>query len=875
MRTIRWRRSEKRDKNWWNAKRYALAYRRLRAAIEDRDPLELGLASRIAPTLEEQRAHVSAARALRQRTQFVSLLLAGEPLEDVVVTFVRDRIAARDHVLGRSLSQSLQAHPTTHAVGSLGSAIVATAMGLPDLAWASFRDVPAALWRRLAPGDFIRTAFQVDRIAAVDEVGRLIRDMPTELRPDGWLTVVRIAFGAREERLAAEVFEVAEALARKSPDAWAHTQADRDWLRPWFDKVLRPALPVEVPAAHVSLAVLDYKQPDSGQTSANIGDYVQTLASLGHAVRHRDVRFHGPRDLVDLMAELRARVRPESRLDGAARDVMLVPVHRDATGYDPVPEDTWAIAFGWYMQSIFGRYDFPLHPNLRPIFISFHCNRAELLTPEAIAYLRTYGPVGCRDWTTVDLLTSAGVPAFFSGCITTTARTLFPELDPGERPDPKAPIAYVDTPAADGTTELTQAAPEVRHTDLATNLRDAIARLEAYRRRYSAVVTSRLHCYLPARSIGAAARFVPKNPADIRFNGLLELTDDDFDRMRRGIDDKLAAVFEAILAGRGAAEVYAAWRTVCARDVSAAQARLAGVPPMPLPSFDVAEACAAIRSRAVGPGPADNEVHVALALDGNLKDELTVVVEAMASNCSRPLHLWILCRDHGPEDFARIARLFPEVGTTWLPCDAVDYGPILGMLNHITVSTMDRLLLPELLPELDRIVYHDLDALPLGDVAQLYGWDLHGNPLAARSAIATHVLSGFSNVGRSAKRFREDPTVAYELLQRMYARHEYDYRSFNAGILVLDLSRMRADGFCREFIPFVERYGMNDQEVLNCYAGPHRAVLPPRWNAIPTQEPVTDPLVIHWAGPLKPWKRDYVVLREVWAEYADRVRRRA
>ena len=57
-----------------------------------------------------------------------------------------------------------------------------------------------------------------------------------------------------------------------------------------------------------------------------------------------------------------------------------------------------------------------MHDALRPLFVSFHCNKRDLLTDDAIAYLKRYGPVGCRDWTTVYLLLSAGVPAFFSGC---------------------------------------------------------------------------------------------------------------------------------------------------------------------------------------------------------------------------------------------------------------------------------------------------------------------------------------------------------------------------------------------------------------------------------------------------------------------------
>ena len=84
-------------------------------------------------------------------------------------------------------------------------------------------------------------------------------------------------------------------------------------------------------------------------------------------------------------------------------------------------------AFGWHMHPLFDlRYDFPYHPNIRPLFFSFHVNRLDMLTDEAQDYLRRYGPVGCRDWTTVYLLLSAGIDAFFTGCLTTTVDALFP-----------------------------------------------------------------------------------------------------------------------------------------------------------------------------------------------------------------------------------------------------------------------------------------------------------------------------------------------------------------------------------------------------------------------------------------------------------------
>ena len=58
--------------------------------------------------------------------------------------------------------------------------------------------------------------------------------------------------------------------------------------------------------------------------------------------------------------------------------------------------------------------------------MSFCVDEVEVLSDDALAYLRRYGPVGCRDWTTVFLLLSAGVDAFFTGGITTTVDAIVP-----------------------------------------------------------------------------------------------------------------------------------------------------------------------------------------------------------------------------------------------------------------------------------------------------------------------------------------------------------------------------------------------------------------------------------------------------------------
>ena len=75
---------------------------------------------------------------------------------------------------------------------------------------------------------------------------------------------------------------------------------------------------------------------------------------------------------------------------------------------------------------------------------------------------------------------------------------------------------------------------------------------------------------------------------------------------------------------------------------------------------------------------------------------------------------------------------------------------------------------------------------------------------------------------------------------------------------------MRADDFCRHYLPYAERFGMNDQEILNAYAGGNRAPIGKEWNAFPRLEVLHDPKILHWLGGAKPWRPTYIAGRELW-----------
>ena len=510
------------------------------------------------------------AALVRARSVMAEQLAEGVPPEQALVAGVRAITARRRYGEAEALAVSFADVPGMVVAARAARSVVPVFRGRFAEAAEHLRDVPRDDALTLVPTELVAIEFATDPAVAVATTDALLA---TDLGPDAVLELARTAFGRGEVDLTDRALTRLAALDEQATPA---VREETRWLADWVARARADRTPEPVPEGQVSFAVLDYKQPDLRQVSANVGDYVQTLASIGHVVRHQDVRFHG--ELADELADLQSRVRPERRLGGVDADLRVIPVNRDASSLDLVPEGTWLLAFGWYMHSWYRiRWDFPFHPNLRPVFVSFHVNHQESLEGDSLDYLRRHAPIGCRDWTTVHLLLDRGVPAFFSGCLTTTVDTLFP----GERTaTDDLPVALVDLVAGTEPTGVTGPTVTVHHsgigvrgTGFAANLRLAVEVLESYRRDVSSVVTSRLHCYLPVRALGVPVDFRPKNPDDIRFDGLAGISDEAFAAMQEGLRSKLEVVMAAILGGEDEAAVRKVWADVCAADVAEAQRR--------------------------------------------------------------------------------------------------------------------------------------------------------------------------------------------------------------------------------------------------------------------------------------------------------------
>lgn len=75
------------------------------------------------------------------------------------------------------------------------------------------------------------------------------------------------------------------------------------------------------------------------------------------------------------------------------------------------------LANGWHIDD---DKPFPPAEMITPIYISTHFTSARVLTLPVVSHLRMHSPIGCRDTFTAELLRRHDVPAYFSGCLTTT-----------------------------------------------------------------------------------------------------------------------------------------------------------------------------------------------------------------------------------------------------------------------------------------------------------------------------------------------------------------------------------------------------------------------------------------------------------------------
>ena len=96
-------------------------------------------------------------------------------------------------------------------------------------------------------------------------------------------------------------------------------------------------------------------------------------------------------------------------------------IHRERTDEFHADSKVKLIMNHWWMWE---PKHFPPSDSIDPLFVSFHLRyplrNEKFLNKKVIDYLKAHEPIGCRDKGSAEYMSSKGIDAYFSGCLTTT-----------------------------------------------------------------------------------------------------------------------------------------------------------------------------------------------------------------------------------------------------------------------------------------------------------------------------------------------------------------------------------------------------------------------------------------------------------------------
>ena len=169
-------------------------------------------------------------------------------------------------------------------------------------------------------------------------------------------------------------------------------------------------------------------------------------------------------------------------------------------------------------------------------------------------------------------------------------------------------------------------------------------------------------------------------------------------------------------------------------------------------------------------------------------------------------------------------------------------------LRHYSLNTFSRYFIPELMPDLGKIIYIDVDVIVKDDIAELYKQKLGKYMVGA-------VLEDFY-AGNYTK-----------LKEKIWPLYKGGDHYFNAGVLLLDVQKMIKTKCSEKLVDLTvklfDKLNCPDQDVFNIIFDGNFKVLdyrynfmPDHWDRLQAKHPeitTVDPLVIHYTGK-KPWK---------------------
>ncbi|OOS00130.1 hypothetical protein B0186_07125 [Canicola haemoglobinophilus] len=246
-------------------------------------------------------------------------------------------------------------------------------------------------------------------------------------------------------------------------------------------------------------------------------------------------------------------------------------------------------------------------------------------------------------------------------------------------------------------------------------------------------------------------------------------------------------------------------------------------------------------------------MNIVFSCDDNYAPYLSVSIFSILKNTRKKIDFYILDLGISSESKNKILEIFNKnsVIINFISIDKNDFLNFPNTISYISIATYARLKLDYYLPNLDKVIYLDVDTLVLHDLTELWELNLENHAIAACIDSYVEYLNGYKyKIG-----LNEDDIY------------------FNAGVLLIDLIKFRALNVYENSISFLQKYPnieYQDQDILNFIFKDHTKMINPRFNFMPAlrnrirrkfklnqfEELVSPIVVIHYCSSKKAWHKN-------------------
>lgn len=229
-------------------------------------------------------------------------------------------------------------------------------------------------------------------------------------------------------------------------------------------------------------------------------------------------------------------------------------------------------------------------------------------------------------------------------------------------------------------------------------------------------------------------------------------------------------------------------------------------------------------------------IPIFLASDNNYAPFVATAIASICDNTNSYCEFYVLDGGISEENKARICDLknqFDNFSVVFVKIDTDKYFKNFIVESYITVATYYRFVIADLFPDLEKVLYLDVDIIAQGDISDLYNIDL-----------ANYVLGAVIDQGDKLYISRLKKNLNMDIFSHY----------FNAGVLLIDLKKWREDNISKKLFETEKKYRgnllCNDQDVLNKLFENNYKELPICFNSMLTNK---NAIVRHFYNKVKPW----------------------